>query len=274
MMMQRLALGAVLAVALVGAAGATDLPVRAPYYKAPPVPVFSWTGCYVGGNVGGLRNDSKLTTYPDASTGLPADLQTEDYGFDQSRFTGGVQYGCNRQFGSWVVGLDSSFSWAGLNESASATYNIQTAPGVTVTTTNDTVTQKLDWYSTTRGRIGWAQDRWMIFAAGGLASGRVESSYLGAQTGLTTYSGSQAKYRFGWTVGGGVEYALSDNWFLRGEYLYVDLGKYSYTSPNSAGTLLWTTDVDTRFQVARLALSYRFTRAGSLLEWAMGGFRD
>ena len=55
--------------------------------------------------------------------------------------------------------------------------------------------------------------------------------------------------------------------------MYVDLGKFDYTSFNSPSAFTWNTEVDTKVHIARIGLSYRFTRAGSLLEWAMGGFK-
>ena len=268
--MQRFAIGGLLAIMFASAAGAADLPVKAPVYTASPVQVFSWTGCYIGGNVGGIINSSELTAYPSGAFS-PAAVAAGTYNYDanNSAFSGGVQYGCNRQYGQIVLGLDSDFEWTGLNETVSAAH----PPVAPLVAYSETITQKLNWYSTTRARLGWAQDRWMFFVAGGLASGRVKSTYFSPPAGGFAFAGSQSKTRYGWTVGGGVEYALSENWFLRGEYLYVDLGKYRYMS-NSTPPSGFTggTDVDTRAHVARVALSYRFTRAGSLLEWAMGGF--
>lgn len=266
---------AVVALASNSAADAADLPRAAPAYKAPvAAPAFSWTGCYIGGHVGWMKNDGEVSSGPQAGFSATQIAQnTFTYGADESSFTGGVQYGCNRQYGHWVLGLDSSFSWAGINESFSASRIGVNHPDYT-----ESLTQELNSYWTTRARVGWAHDRWMIFAAGGLATGRVESS---TATNFVLFPGgvfvgSESKNRYGWTIGGGVEYALSQNWWLRGEYLYVDLGKYSYTSlaPGPGfGALSWSTKVDTQFHVARVALSYRFTTAGSLLEWAMGGFK-
>ena len=268
--MKRLAIGALAVFAFAGAASAADLPIR-PVYKAPLVEAFSWTGCYFGGHVGGIRNDSRLTSYAfgPAITAAQTAASTYSYDADDTSFTGGVQYGCNYQTGSWVFGTDSSFSWAGIDETFNAFH--PAVPGVLAY--NETVSQQVDWYSTTRARLGWARDRWMVFVAGGLATGRVESNFL-AVFPAGTFTGSESKSRYGWTIGGGLEYALSQNWFLRGEYLYVDLGDYSYLSfPSPLTPELFRTEVDTKFHVARIALSYRFTKAPSLLHWALGGFQ-
>jgi outer membrane immunogenic protein len=270
--MKRLVFGASMAIAFAGAAGATDLPVRAPVYKAPAVvEAFSWTGCFVGGHVGAIQNDSTLTAHAeDGASPAVVAATTHKYHANNTSFTGGVQYGCNKQFGQLLLGLDSSFSWAGINQTFTAFH--PTVPGVVAGYT-ETFSQQLDWYSTTRARLGWAHDRWMVFVAGGLATGTVESKYSAAFFG-STFAGSEDKFRFGWTIGGGLEFALSQNWFVRGEYLYVDLGDFSYknfsaASPGSS----FRADVDTKFHVARVALSYRFTRAPSLLQWALGGFK-
>ncbi len=273
--MRRIAIGGVLAAVFVSAAGAADLPVKTPVYSAPPpVQAFSWTGCYVGGHVGGIKNDSNLTSHTaGAVTAAQVAATTYSYDGDDTSFTGGVQYGCNYQTGSWVFGLDSSFSWAGIDESFNAFH--PAVPGVLAY--NETVSQQADWYSTTRVRLGWAYDRWMFFVQGGSASTRVDSTYAADFIpfgGAFTWAGSKSKNRFGWTVGGGLEYALSQNWFLRGEYLYVDFGDFTYESYTANNpTQIWQTEVDTSFHVARIALSYRFTRSPSLLQWAMGGFQ-
>jgi outer membrane immunogenic protein len=275
MVMKRIALGALSVFVLAGAASAADMPLKAPYVAPPPA--FSWTGCYVGGNVGGIKNDSRLTSSPSGDylpILTPAQLAGDTYTYDATgtAVTAGANWGCNRQYGSIVLGLDSDFNWTGINESINANHPLNVPVGLQTYT--EAITQKLTYFSTTRARLGWAHDRFMVFVAGGLASGKVKSDYL-ATFPTATYSGSENKTRYGWTIGGGAEYALSQNWFLRGEYLYIDLGKFDYTNLQTPGPsgFTWNTEVETKAHIARLALTYRFTRAGSMLEWAMGGFK-
>ncbi len=271
--MKRIAWAGTLAAALAGSAGAADMPPPAPRMAVMPAPVatLAWTGCYVGGHVGSVRNDSELSSrLNDGFT--PAQQAVGFYSYSGSgvSLTAGVHYGCNRQFGNFIIGTDSSFSWAGVDESIAAAHP---AAGAVLGAYSESLTQRLDWFSTTRGRFGWADDRWMVFVAGGLATGRVESGYAAVFPAVATFGSSQAHSRYGWTLGGGFEYALSANWFARGEYLYVDLGKYSYTSLNAPPTASIITGVNTRFQVVRLGVSYRFTRLDSMLDWALGGFK-
>ncbi len=257
-------------------ASAADL---RPAYKAPPAPppAFTWTGCYIGGNAGWIGNHSRATTSI-GDAGFPAATvggSTFTYNLDDSGFIGGVQYGCQQQFGQWVVGMDSDFDFTNLKQSLSASHGA--VPGL-FTGYTENITQDLLWNSNTRLRLGYSWDRWMVFAAGGLASARIKSSYFMQPDGAPfNYFGSDSKTRYGWTVGGGVEYAMTDNWFLRGEYLYFDLGDRNYFSGISAATpgapTFWNTDVETRAHVVRAALSYRFTAAPGLWQWAQGGFR-
>jgi outer membrane immunogenic protein len=101
---------------------------------------------------------------------------------------------------------------------------------ISVLTTSFTVNQsvKTDWLFTARPRLGWANNNWLWYATGGLAV--TELKY--GNTFTDTYSpafetGSISKTKVGWTVGGGGEFALSNNWTVRAEYLYVDFGGVS-----------------------------------------------
>jgi outer membrane immunogenic protein len=260
------------AVAAAGIANAADLPRRpAPVYKAPPPQVLPWTGCYVGGVAGGIFNRSDVTSGPSVP-GAPFTNNVSSFDLNDTDFTAGVVYGCNYQFNpSFVIGTDSDFSWSGLNESVGFAH--AAAGGRNAYT--GTVTQDLEWISTTRVRLGWTFDRWMVFAAGGLASGKIKSSYFDAEAlNGRTFTGSDSTWKYGWTIGGGVEYALGQNWFLRGEYLYVDLGNTNYQSlSNTPASGTWLTEVDTKAHIARGALTYRFTTAPSFYHWVTGGFR-
>jgi len=270
--MKQLAFGSVVAavVTMAGIANAADLPRPAPVYKAPPPQGFSWTGCYIGGAAGGIFNRSDVTSNP-LVAGAPFADNSSSFNFNDSDFTAGAVYGCTRQFApNWVWGFDSDFSWTGISESVGFAH----AAAGGRTAYSGTVTQDIDWISTTRLRFGWVQGPWMVFAAGGLAAGKVKSSYADLDATGNRFLGSESKNQWGWTIGGGVEYALSQNWFLRGEYLYVDLGSHDYTSfATVPGNGQWNTSVDTKAHIARAALTYRITTAGSWFEWAMGGFR-
>ena len=267
----KIALGSIVAMAMAasGAASAADLR-PAPVYKAPPpVQAFSWNGCFIGGNAGGIFNNSNVTAQPTIS-GAPFTDNFSSFDFSGSSGTACVSYGCNIQVSpNFVIGMDSDWNWSGTSESVTAS---RPAAGGRLGYTQ-TITQDLDWFSTSKLRLGWTNDHWMVFASGGLATGKVKSSYFDTGNGLS-FDGSDSKWRWGWTVGGGVEYALTRDWFLRGEYLYVDLGSRDYQSlgtPGGNGT--WLTDVDTKAHVVRAALTYRITTQSTWFGWALSGFK-
>src|SRR5262249_12523406 len=124
-------------------------------------------------------------------------------------FVGGISYGSNYQFNSIVVGFDSDFDFSDIKRSQTFNGVLAGVPFVSTTST------KLDWFSTTRARAGFLIDpHWMLFAAGGLATGRAEASAAttasvagGCLVPGNCPFGSVAKNLWGWTAGGGIEYA-------------------------------------------------------------------
>ena len=96
----------------------------------------------------------------------------------------------------------------------------------------------LSWLGTTRARVGFVatpDNRLMIYATGGVAYGGGSSNFsaFDAATGAF-WSGSPSSTRVGWTIGGGVEYAVTNNITIKGEYLYADLGSSNFTSVGNA----------------------------------------
>jgi outer membrane immunogenic protein len=209
MLMKMRLLGLLAATAIttagISAASAADLPVRA----APPpvfaaVPVFTWTGFYVGGNLGwGWRdsnNDPVILTGPGVPGGLVGGTLNFDNG-DDATFTGGGQIGYNYQIGSFVIGAEADIQ--GINNDDNNAVFIPGpgfAGGVFVPGEFE---NSADWWGSVRLRAGVAFDRFLVYATGGLA-------YTEDNT--------------GWTVGGGVEWALPTNFNLFGGNSAVTLG--------------------------------------------------
>ncbi|WP_414473489.1 outer membrane protein [Microvirga sp. M2] len=219
--MKKILLASVALFGFAGAASAADLPVRA----APPapivaaVPVFTWTGFYVGVNAGvGFNNgDDDLVFNP--TTTIFADSNND------ASFVGGGQVGYNYQMGSFVVGVEGDLQWA---DFGSTTYDF-TGVGGGLYTRNSA-----DWFGTVRARVGVAFDRALIYATGGWAF---------------------TDNRNGWTVGGGLEYAITNNLSAKLEGLYVNLDSDDFTVPGVVGTF---STGDTDFGVVRAGLNYRF----------------
>lgn len=194
-----------------------------------PAPVvadtFSWTGGYIGLNAGYAGGQNKLTT--------SADVSAKD---NASGFIGGVQAGYNWQFDRTIVGIETDFQGSGLKSDAELTIG-----GIT-----RGAEAKINWFGTTRARLGYTPvDRFMVYATGGVAYGKVKAS-LGEF--------SQSDTNVGYTVGAGAEYALTNNVTLKTEYLYTDLGKLKLD--NAAGERIG--EVKTPFHTVRVGVNYKF----------------
>jgi outer membrane immunogenic protein len=231
--------------------------------RHPPAPVYSWTGFYVGLNAGGAWGRDRDNTEqffpvpPVFAVDRAAISGAASPTFHPSSFTGGGQAGYNLQYGQWLVGLEGDFEYLGLKGSQGGTFPFPSVPTTFFSTATNVST---NWLFTLRPRLGWIANNWLIYATGGLAVGNEKFSQSitllagGAETALFSTT------RTGWTVGGGVEYALHRNWSVRGEYLYVDYG-----AVNSTGNLnvfqpgaFTVSSVHLTVNIVRVGLNYQF----------------
>lgn len=200
-----------LASAWLAPASAADLSV-APMYKAPPAPVATWTGSYIGVSGGGAWGSA---TVHNNITGVD---QTPR--FDMSGGLVGVTAGANVQSGHAVVGLEGDTSVVGKSGSA-----FEFPP-------NGAFKNEVreNWLSTFRGRVGYAQDNWLFYATGGGAVANVQHNLIGPLGAI-----SDKQVHWGWAAGAGVEVKLNPDWSAKVEYLYVGLQDKSYFNPAPAG---------------------------------------
>jgi outer membrane immunogenic protein len=186
-------------------ASAADLPRKAPAYIPPPPPPLTWTGCYLGVNVGGLRGRFEL----EGPLGGTAS-RTGDWGF-----AGGAQFGCDYQFAGsgFVIGFRNMFDGTTNNRSRD----------FTVTTATGTATGHAEfhnrWFDALTGRVGYSWGPGLAYFQGGAVWSRVEAD-LTVATPATVVVGSFSDTKTGWTVGGGFEYRFAPNWsaFIEGNY--------------------------------------------------------
>jgi outer membrane immunogenic protein len=224
------------AIAATGSASAADLslppPASSPVYS--PAPITNWSGLYLGVN-GGFGWGSANAEFGSGASGA-TDLKP-------SGWVGGAQVGYNWQFQSgWLLGVEADIAASGLSDDN--TGDGAGPPGPV------TIEQKIGSIGTVRGRLGYATGRWLPYVTGGLAFAH------GTRTedfGGNTYSDSNS--HTGWTIGAGVEYALTNNWSLRGEYRYHDFGTKNYAIPSPGGQ---GTDVHLTASTATIGLNYKF----------------
>ncbi len=262
--LKRLLLAPLLAAAGVASAQAADLPVKAPVYKAPALAVPpSWTGFYVGVNAGyGFGSVSDTMNVVPPIAGVP--FNTLDASNDLNGFIGGGQIGYNYQItpNSWVAGIEADVQYTHFRGSDTINgIDPRVRIGGPFTYTQD---QRVDWLATIRGRLGWTpgDHTFLFYATGGLAVGGVKASNSLSTTSLGatfTWTGDSSETRAGWTVGGGIEARIAQNWTAKVEYLFYDLGHLNVTGTSIPATAVVTnTDFEFRGNIVRAGLNYRF----------------
>ena len=230
---------------------AADAVVEEIVVEAPPA--VSWTGFYVGGHAGYAWGnwDGDLTFDP--GTGPIVVFDPSNREIDLDGWLAGAQIGFNYQVNSLVFGLEADASWTDLKGSGSFT-----------TIAGDTkwaIENQLDWFGTVRGRMGVAVDNFLLYGTAGVAFGQTSADEV-VTTDIVTARGSAEEDHIGWTAGAGAEWMFAQNWSLKTEYLYTDLGSADY---RFRGTTFvdtpHTTDSfpsDITFHSVRVGVNYRF----------------
>jgi outer membrane immunogenic protein len=237
------------------AASAADIPLKAP---PPPAPApLSWTGFYLGGEVGygwateQVTHVTGATSFPAGSIDRPID--------NLNGALGGIYGGYNYQFNpSFLAGVDADITWAAMN-----------GTGTDVSPVNGNIahhTDEIDWISTVTGRLGYVANNWLFFGKGGWAwSQWGTGGSLNTPAGGIVNGSSGTSDRQGWTAGGGIEYAYSPHVLFKIEYDYVgfDTAHYTVLVNNIAGAAAGTTTVEARsstssVNIVKGGIAYRF----------------
>lgn len=226
------ALSALLTAPALGADLRRPMPVKAP--PAPVVTAYSWTGCYLGAQIGLQWGRDHTAEFTDAGV-----FNNFDERFDSSGFIGGGHLGCNWQTSNIVFGIEGDFEGSTVDG------------GYTLTNGNGTDFD-LRWQASIRGRLGVAFDRVLIYVTGGAAFADLRYAYFTAAGVREQFSDT----RTGWTVGGGVEWAMFGNWSARGEYRFTDFG--DLTNNSAVAFPAFTYKHDPQFHAVRGYLTYRF----------------
>lgn len=234
-------------IALLGtsiSAQAADLSAKAPYYKAPVVAIYDWTGFYIGVNAGGgLGRDRALHTIP----GNSADsLYLQPQGG-----LGGGQIGYNWQtnstfLGPLVFGVEADIQAADMRDGRTSINGL----GGIVASYN----QRLDWFGTVRGRVGLVTGPVLSYVTAGYAYGNVRTGVTEAFGGVTS-AFSTNRMEGGYVIGSGVEAALGGNWTGKIEYLNLNLG--NRTDAFTALGIPQTLTSELRENIFRAGLNYR-----------------
>jgi outer membrane immunogenic protein len=220
------------------AANSADLPYKAARPAPIAAPVWTWNGFYIGAHVGGAWGtvESEFSDFP-----FPIASSTIN------GFLGGGQIGYNIQNGIFVFGIEADASWTNLKG---------TTPCLFVLTCK----READVLGTITGRLGLTADRALIYVKGGAAWAHIEHDVSIFGTALV----SDDKFVWGWTVGTGVEYAITGNWSAKIEYNYMDFGSNTLNFaipvgiPGGPGAGTIDVDATTRIHAVKFGVNYRF----------------
>ncbi len=234
-MLSKFFLSSSLLLAMAASAAAADLPSTKgePIYAPPPPPVFSWTGFYIGAQAGyGWGHKSDYILFPGGAV-----VQGE--GSNLSGFLGGGHVGYNYQISEFVFGVEADVN-------GSTSHGNETNLGFV-----GNGSEEFD--ASLRARAGVAFDRILIYATAGAAFGDFHTSLTDPFGVVESHNPSTV----GWTVGGGLEYAIDNNWSVRAEYRYTDYraGGINYTTLALSPFVIHDHLTDNRVQAG---FSYKF----------------
>jgi outer membrane immunogenic protein len=234
--MKKFALATILFASGVSSALAVDPSL--PPYAAYQMPVWSWTGLYIGADLG----------YGWSKVDHSVTVNAISVSTNPSGFLGGIHGGYNWQFGQFVAGLETDIAWANITDTTGAVGKVGLVPFAIQ------AEDKLRWLGTTRARLGLlpAQSL-MIYGTVGLAYGGVEDnviSSIGSSSINSSFAqlSSVSETRFGWAAGAGAEWAMNNNFLIRAEWLHYDLG----STTNAFDTATHSGNI------GRAGLSYKF----------------
>jgi outer membrane immunogenic protein len=232
-----------------GPAVAADLPALA--YKTPLPVLFNWTGCYLGGQIGGQWG--KWT----AGVDYPPAVGTREFS-TKGDFIGGAQIGCNYQPANsmFVIGVEGDVL-AAQNSFTGEVFRSAAAP-------NDhfDARGKIGGQGSLRLRLGAAWDRLFVYGAGGATWANIDTTHAVVRDGVGTATYDSSTTRMGWNLGVGLEYAFTGGWTAGVEYRYTGYGSSDFTIPASATPVPFATHMATAENIhtndIRVRLNYLF----------------
>ncbi|BBL53599.1 porin [Bartonella quintana] len=227
------------------------------------VPAFSWTGFYLGGQIGNFSSKAALSYLRHEEIGKWASVKKELLP-KPSGFVGGIYGGFNFDFGKgFVIGVDTDVIWSNKKESKNINEPMKRRPEILSEGQAGTsksgielpgiefpgiefpnskppfeyeriiqATLKQKWAGATRVRVGFAGERLMPYIAGGVAYTQIQNTFVAPPDFIiidfSRFLHDEKKTFVGYTLGGGVDFAMTDNVIMRAEYRYSDFGKKKF----------------------------------------------
>ncbi len=227
-------------------------------YDMPPV----WSGFYLGLNGGYAWEATASALQATAQNGVSTPGAASGNYWTDGGF-GGVQFGYNLQRDRLVFGIETDIQAAGVGGKM-ALGAVSSDQSVD---TSAVAKSSLDWFGTLRGRAGYAFGSTLVYATAGLAYGGGKDSLTQSSHNALNTVGATASKDFtaaGYTVGAGVETAISPSWSVKAEYQYIDLGTSSLSTsrdiPNSTDTGGASASFDHSYHTMRVGVNYKFNQ--------------
>jgi opacity protein-like surface antigen len=247
---------AALAMTLAGSALAADLPLKA---ETPFAARFSWTGCYLGGHLGGGFAHKDITDpvqlVQDSFLGAGSTVGATTVSPSPTGVVIGGQIGCDYQFASsWVIGIEGAASGSTMKDSKTV--------GLPLSFPDTALVQaKTDFLTSVTGRIGYAFDNVLLYGKGGFALAADRYDVTGSFGGVP-FGFEGLENRIGWTAGGGAEWAFSPHWSASIEYDYYGFGHRVTSMFDATNVFLGNVDVRQNIQVVKVGLNFHVWGAG------------
>jgi outer membrane immunogenic protein len=248
---------AALASALATPVIAADLPMKTPM---PVAPVFSWTGCYLGGHVGAGRGTKDMTDpvqlVQDTLNGAGTTVGVTTVTTTPTGAVVGGQIGCDYQFaGGAVIGIEGSAS--------GTTMKASSLVGLPFTGQTALVQANNDFLASVTGRIGYAFDTVLVYARGGFAVAGDKYDVSGGDfNGGGPFHFQGVDNRYGWVAGGGVDWAFTRHWSMNVEYDYYGFGNGNILMTDQVSTLTGVVNVKQSVQVIKVGFNFHIGASG------------
>ena len=250
---------AALLVMLTGPAIAADLPLKA----EPVIPRFSWTGCYLGAHVGGGRGSKEMTDpvqlVQDTLSGAAVTTGITTVTTNPTGAIIGGEIGCDYQFaGNAVIGIEGTASGTTMRGSA-----FVGLPAAGLPAESALVQSTNDFLASVTGRIGYAFDTILLYGRGGFAvAGDKYDVSAGDFAGSGPFHFQGADNRYGWVVGGGVDWAFTPHWSMNVEYDFYRFGSGGILMTDQFSTLTGVVDVKQTVQVFKVGFNFHINGSG------------
>jgi opacity protein-like surface antigen len=230
---------------------AADMPINVD--KAPPAPpIFNWTGCYLGGHLGGGWGSKDITDpvqlVQDSLSGAPVTTGITTVSLNPVGLVIGGQGGCDYQFApNWVAGVEGAASGSTMKASTSLVLPFSGDAAL--------VTARTDFVGSVAARLGYAADRWLFFVKGGIAWAGDKYDVTGSFTDIP-FAFTGLDQRLGWVAGAGVDWAFSRFWSVTIEYDYYQFGHRNVLMSDSVNLVSGPVDFRQSVQIAKVGLNF------------------